>query len=74
MGNLKEEVTMETPELNGSITKNQQLLFDRIRQLELTITELRGELKTIKVLGVLFFLVVELSMPVLWHLTSRGGA
>lgn len=51
---------------------NIEKVDDRLRDLELGQQEIRGDLRTIKILGVAFLIIVEVSLPVIWHLT--GGA
>ena len=59
--------------INGSLTRNQREIFERIRDLELTITELRGDIKTMRILGVAFVILIEISLPIMWHFSNSGG-
>lgn len=51
---------------------NLERLDDRLRDLELGQQEIRGDLRTMKIIGVAFVVLVELSLPVIWQISQHG--
>ena len=59
--------------INGSTIQNQKEIYNELTALKLQITELRGEIKTMRALGIAFVIIIEISMPIMWALVNSGG-
>ena len=59
--------------INGSTIQNQKEIYNELTALKLQITELRGEIKTMRALGIAFVIIIEISMPIMWALVNNGG-